>query len=750
MVKTDKRTLENPLLFHNFVKKLQKYNEDFDPDIIDRTLEPAEALNDLREHHPEIVTEDVVLGGMEADFDYDEFLEDIGVDGNKRFKDLTAEELQAAFGAYAIQQPVTPKPNEKPFGIIWLEIDGNKRPVEIIPFESGRAADGTMTYEYKKVKMDKSTAQLEEIKQDRLDKDLANMKIKYKVKLDNVSFSITPKMYLSPDNLAYYQSEIVPASKISSDIAEAARAVKPIETTAPLPKIKFVPVLSLNKLQVVTASGQQFDREIGKTFYMGKPYSNKEEAQEYVDEMTDMIVAAMPEGMKINPEKKDKRTWNLFTIKTVEDTEEDIQTLTQGTPFLQYDELMPILKENIERLSNRVKTAAKEPEKAAKPKPTEEEKKDKPPWFTIEKVEPVKVEPLKPREPEPVKIEPEVPIQVEAEHGEHYLVTLITNGVQMPFLITKDLDKIDRDIQWLNEQINRFELTNNVHIDARVQKIHVTEHAIQQYRDKLRPIEQVWEELKTSSKVIPKAGKPPQIKPTTTTTYQPAKEPTPQPAVDEVLTYQRALVMFREGLKARKLKLTEFRKLFDRDWKRLMDGKPAKQVMPIIDELVSEAVRSVKVDDLKTSGGGLATYSDPNIPIIRRRPPPREYSNRYTPPEHPRVMTGVGSRTRGVSPATEKRYARLQASQKLSPNNPFFVFRIVYDAEYGGMSVNTIGGLMKIADILSFKIKQDRVMEMNDKEIVVFIDKLLARNKSHDIRQWLTILQTEILRNGEK
>ena len=46
-----KRTLENPMLYSNFVKQIQRSDPDFDIDIIDRTLEPDEALRELTGRH---------------------------------------------------------------------------------------------------------------------------------------------------------------------------------------------------------------------------------------------------------------------------------------------------------------------------------------------------------------------------------------------------------------------------------------------------------------------------------------------------------------------------------------------------------------------------------------------------------------------------------------------------------------------------------------------------------------------------
>lgn len=52
--KTRLSTLENPLLYRNFLKALERSNPDIevDPDEIDRTLEYDEAFNELKEIYP--------------------------------------------------------------------------------------------------------------------------------------------------------------------------------------------------------------------------------------------------------------------------------------------------------------------------------------------------------------------------------------------------------------------------------------------------------------------------------------------------------------------------------------------------------------------------------------------------------------------------------------------------------------------------------------------------------------------------
>ncbi|WP_148681170.1 hypothetical protein [Candidatus Nitrososphaera gargensis] len=82
-------TLENPLLYSNFVKKLEKLNPDiFDPDWIDRTLEPEEALLDLKRKHPEL---DIGLKEKEQIEGFREFLDEIGIT-NERLQNMIAME----------------------------------------------------------------------------------------------------------------------------------------------------------------------------------------------------------------------------------------------------------------------------------------------------------------------------------------------------------------------------------------------------------------------------------------------------------------------------------------------------------------------------------------------------------------------------------------------------------------------------------------------------------------------------------
>lgn len=81
------RTLENPLLYSNFVKKLEKLNPDtFDEQLIDRTLEPEEALLDIVRRHPEIN-----IGAKEKSVteNFRDFLSDMGID-NPKVQNLVA------------------------------------------------------------------------------------------------------------------------------------------------------------------------------------------------------------------------------------------------------------------------------------------------------------------------------------------------------------------------------------------------------------------------------------------------------------------------------------------------------------------------------------------------------------------------------------------------------------------------------------------------------------------------------------
>lgn len=88
-VKGSKKTLQNPLLFSNFVNKLERLNPDteFDVEWIDRSLEPDEALNDLKRKHPEINIQE------QKDTNRAEFREDLenrGID-NEKVQNLIAE-----------------------------------------------------------------------------------------------------------------------------------------------------------------------------------------------------------------------------------------------------------------------------------------------------------------------------------------------------------------------------------------------------------------------------------------------------------------------------------------------------------------------------------------------------------------------------------------------------------------------------------------------------------------------------------
>jgi hypothetical protein len=91
---TKLRTLENPLFYHPLVKKLKSLNADgrFDPQMLDTTLEPGEALADLKKNHPEIT---VYNEGEELDpeAEFRHYLEEKGIE-NKKVQDLVIAQME--------------------------------------------------------------------------------------------------------------------------------------------------------------------------------------------------------------------------------------------------------------------------------------------------------------------------------------------------------------------------------------------------------------------------------------------------------------------------------------------------------------------------------------------------------------------------------------------------------------------------------------------------------------------------------
>jgi hypothetical protein len=80
------KTLENPLLYHNFKKRLEKLNPDLDVEsLIDSTLEPEEALFDIKRKHPEVNIG--LKAGAEDGFR--EFLDEFGIT-NEKVQNLVA------------------------------------------------------------------------------------------------------------------------------------------------------------------------------------------------------------------------------------------------------------------------------------------------------------------------------------------------------------------------------------------------------------------------------------------------------------------------------------------------------------------------------------------------------------------------------------------------------------------------------------------------------------------------------------
>lgn len=78
-----KTNLENSLLYSNFLKALARNNPDveIDPDVIDRTLEYDEALNELKEIYPDLR----MTGKAKSEFQqFSDYLEgDFGIDERK-------------------------------------------------------------------------------------------------------------------------------------------------------------------------------------------------------------------------------------------------------------------------------------------------------------------------------------------------------------------------------------------------------------------------------------------------------------------------------------------------------------------------------------------------------------------------------------------------------------------------------------------------------------------------------------------
>lgn len=79
-------TLENPLLYSNFIKKLEKLNgDDFDPEWIDKKLEPDEALMDLKRKHPHV---HIGLKAADESAEFRHFLEDDYGITNKKLQNM--------------------------------------------------------------------------------------------------------------------------------------------------------------------------------------------------------------------------------------------------------------------------------------------------------------------------------------------------------------------------------------------------------------------------------------------------------------------------------------------------------------------------------------------------------------------------------------------------------------------------------------------------------------------------------------
>lgn len=84
-------TLENKMLSDNFDKKMFALNGDlYDPEVVDRSLEPSEALRDLKEKYPHLKT------GYESALDTGyNFVFTIPTIDSDKFKSLQFDIMQA-------------------------------------------------------------------------------------------------------------------------------------------------------------------------------------------------------------------------------------------------------------------------------------------------------------------------------------------------------------------------------------------------------------------------------------------------------------------------------------------------------------------------------------------------------------------------------------------------------------------------------------------------------------------------------
>src|SRR5262245_9979664 len=100
------KTLENPLLWSNFLKTYEKLNPDFDFEAhVDRTLEVDEALREIQKRHPDFKTSDE-SAALDYKAEFREDLEERGIDNAKvqnliaKAEDpLTEEEIAEVAGA---------------------------------------------------------------------------------------------------------------------------------------------------------------------------------------------------------------------------------------------------------------------------------------------------------------------------------------------------------------------------------------------------------------------------------------------------------------------------------------------------------------------------------------------------------------------------------------------------------------------------------------------------------------------------
>nr|WP_294806908.1 AAA family ATPase [uncultured Nitrososphaera sp.] len=397
--------------------------------------------------------------------------------------------------------------------------------------------------------------------------------------------------------------------------------------------------------------------------------------------------------------------------------------------------------------------------------------------FSAESMEPKVQRPVEPMAAPPKNreevVEPKPHEAEEKAKDGYWIVVAATNGILIPFVVTKDPAEAEEKLRLVEGEIYAYEKANKdstgAYVKTHIQRFIVTPEGAQEYREKLVSIPDLLKRLKDDAlaDAIRRAAKKGK---SVTEVPAPTKEEIKEQAIEEgkaledkslskeIAGYNQLLIHFRQKLADKGVKLSDHAmSLFNKEW--TLQVKPRKlsteEATKIIDDLAMQIcqpkVRTVPVrQSPKTSKPKKQEEADELEPTEKPTTEPRtfrprdEKSNIYS-PRTPYAFTGAGRRN-----YSDTRLRELARKRTLSPDNAFFTFRIAYDPD-SGLDVQTVGGLGKIADLLGVRASVDKILSYDAFNLVKFIENrlLIHPSTTYDMKQWLVILRDEVLKQAD-